>query len=519
MVRGRLTFVRTAVLPSTHVSQPRGKARPWINKKKAVTFQVVSRGYSDLLAGDPDAPQNVLEQIPSAADRRHPAATESASEDDDDDSLEFGEEEDSVASDDSAEGDDYDYSQHMKAIGASTGGFSVFVHKNGTVVPSTTVPAAVATDPNRLDPAVLGLATKRKTAAERLGLDKSLFAARSEDAEEAARFSRRFGHIPEEEFVDPHVLKELDDAMQAAEAAEQIDELPDDFVALANAESDDEGIGAEYSDDLHSGDDDSGHELDIDVDDDVPMPRKSTPPSGTGATKGRVVPEHMKDIEEQFHHELSKFDEEEEEEDVDDDADPSQFKGAADIGAFEGMLDEFLEQRSKTYLDGFRTAHSRTGPATGTDELDSSDGEELESPADAEDTEVIIVTADDRYGQDDCESVLSTYSNTENRPRLLDERPNTKIQFTKQGFPVVAGHSERKKDAVQRTAPPTQARAVPPPRKADETPEEKRQRKQTVKNLRRENREKKKQLKVAYKEEEQKQKKLETKSKASVTHF
>lgn len=491
----RFTSLRKSFLTRT---QPR-KVRPWIDKKKAVTFQLVSRGYADLLSGDPDAPRNVLEHVSGGQGDAH-----SSAEDDD----ESGDviEEPVMSEEDSDEqlGDAaYDYSQHMKQMGSSSVGFSVFVHKNGTIVPTQTVlePKADAPDGNQRPvpprPSV-------NSIGERLGLDSKLFASRSSAAEDEGRFMQKFGNIALDAFADPDDMAELELAMRTAELAEEVDDnLADDFVALANgSDSDTEGFDLDASD--------ADPEFDIDVDDDLPS---ANLPSVAPSRASRVATEQQLALHEQFRHELTKFDESQSE-DSDAGAESDLLSSTLGLEAFEGVLDNFLERQSKTLLDGFENPESGSSStaigrrdvvveSSDTDDASSNSAGTGEFIASDDDLELIVVSAPDRYTADDCESVLSTYSNTENHPRLLDATAKPpRIQFSRSGLP-----REAQPDPESSRPKPKQPKVV---RNKDESPEEKRARKQATKLSRRENREQKKQTKTAFRKEELVQKKVES---------
>lgn len=452
---------------------------------------------------------------------------------------------------DAAEEEEYDYSQHIKQMGSGNHvGFSVFVHKNGTIVPTATMnksdadeqDAANADNRLRLDrksikamkqPTSSALASSSSNvpnaAAARLGLDASLFAARSAIAEEEGRFMQKFGNIASDAFVDADIMEELEEAMRHAQEAdgELDEELPDDFVAIANA-SDSENGNDEDDDDNSFGE--GGSDLDIDIDEELPVKNAascSLQPRDTTVDASRNQPksEQMQILEEKFKRELAEFDEDDDfdGDDDDEDQDPSQFKGATDISAFEGVLDEFLEQRSKTYLDGFdRPTSSSVIPTH--DSSDESGGDESESDDDLDpreflnpddELEVVVVPVADRYNNDDCESVLSSYTNTENHPRLLDEVPRpSRIRFNKQGIPSVAptGPKPKKNRVEIQNAP------AAPVRRKDESSEEKKARKQALKEQRRQNRERKKELKTAFRQEEVVQKKIESR-RATVINY
>eukprot|EP01126_Amoeba_proteus_P066794 TRINITY_DN9737_c0_g1_i5.p1 TRINITY_DN9737_c0_g1~~TRINITY_DN9737_c0_g1_i5.p1 ORF type:complete len:192 (-),score=63.49 TRINITY_DN9737_c0_g1_i5:91-666(-) len=99
----------------------------------------------------------------------------------------------------------------------------------------------------------------------------------------------------------------------------------------------------------------------------------------------------------------------------------------------------------------------------------------------------------------DCESIISTYSNTENHPCLIVvPDAEAKIKLGSRGAPKLphsGGGVEEKKEVVSKIN-------VGAPRKKNETLEEKKMRKSKIKESRRQNRSEKKATKVAFKEEE-----------------
>eukprot|EP01102_Stenamoeba_stenopodia_P010437 TRINITY_DN3146_c0_g2_i1.p1 TRINITY_DN3146_c0_g2~~TRINITY_DN3146_c0_g2_i1.p1 ORF type:complete len:549 (-),score=224.79 TRINITY_DN3146_c0_g2_i1:113-1759(-) len=140
--------------------------------------------------------------------------------------------------------------------------------------------------------------------------------------------------------------------------------------------------------------------------------------------------------------------------------------------------------------------------------------EEENAKSDAEDDEDDEKIFESWYTEskridDDCESVLSTYTNTENHPKLLEEpKASKKIRISaKTGMPI--------------GVLPTRKKAVPEPpvepkkenlgkARTKETLEEKKARKKAIKAERKENRERKKQLKSKFQKEELRQKGLMT---------
>jgi protein LTV1 len=114
-------------------------------------------------------------------------------------------------------------------------------------------------------------------------------------------------------------------------------------------------------------------------------------------------------------------------------------------------------------------------------------------------------THDDRF---DCESIVSTYSNLYNRPAIINDQDDHKIKLSKKtGLPLGVlpekPMSKHQMDKIEHKI----TRILPeiPQRKENETKEEKKLRKQVVKEHRRERRVEKKINKMAFKSEKAKQ--------------
>lgn len=102
----------------------------------------------------------------------------------------------------------------------------------------------------------------------------------------------------------------------------------------------------------------------------------------------------------------------------------------------------------------------------------------------------------------DCESILSTYSNLYNRPKLIAEPRKDRIALSpRTGLPVDGRRDVRPPDGevASRRSTASVARA------RNETPEERRRRKASVKSLRRERRTEKKANSLAFRAEEKRQ--------------
>ncbi|KAH3761336.1 LTV1 protein [Pelomyxa schiedti] len=137
-------------------------------------------------------------------------------------------------------------------------------------------------------------------------------------------------------------------------------------------------------------------------------------------------------------------------------------------------------------------------------------------------TEIVEVENEDAE-EWDCESILSTYSTTENHPMILGEElfkaPKIKVS-AKTGLPIdlaLRKKPETKEEPRTEEPPPNKGTARP----ADETPEEKKARKAAVKEERRAKRIQKKVTQQAYKEAESAQVRslLQSASAKSITRF
>ena len=117
----------------------------------------------------------------------------------------------------------------------------------------------------------------------------------------------------------------------------------------------------------------------------------------------------------------------------------------------------------------------------------------------------------------DCESILSTYSNTQNRPKVIDfGRKNGAVQLTSRGMPIENSALSKKnlkqldsgfrKSEDYAKSVCSRASLVSAVRPKDESALDKKTRKNQVKEFRRERRSEKKQSKQAFRAEESRQK-------------
>ncbi|KAI0639864.1 Low temperature viability protein-domain-containing protein [Trametes polyzona] len=231
--------------------------------------------------------------------------------------------------------------------------------------------------------------------------------------------------------------------------------------------------------------------------------------------------EHLTVLDERFDQialEYEDSDEEEEEDPSLDDLDeaPDLIASRED---FESMMDEFLEKyeviagKMKPVLPGTATEKLDTirkalGEAKIRDDAEASGSED--------DDILMPLDVDDKKDRWDCETILTTYSNLENHPRLIKARQNKpvpKIRLDpKTGLPsVVEEQGARKQRQPDSSATDDEDEDDSRPvrvtvaRKKNETPEEKKARKQAVKAERQARRSEKKATRESFSKEVKRQ--------------
>ncbi|KAJ1973311.1 Protein ltv1, partial [Dimargaris xerosporica] len=179
---------------------------------------------------------------------------------------------------------------------------------------------------------------------------------------------------------------------------------------------------------------------------------------------------------------------------------------------FENILDEFLD---KYEVKGSKLSVKLEGdtPLDRIDTLrhalveDDSDGsvaqDSLRTQPQRDEYEVIHYQTTRKYGDDwDCESILSTYSNTENHPQLITEEPRRRIKLnSRTGMPSLEKDTATQEPnlGASESAPKTNRGA---PRSKNETAEEKKQRKQALKQEKQMRRQEKKATRASYRQQQ-----------------
>lgn len=431
--------------------------KPFIDKKKAVRFQLVHRGQRDPLQADADAPERVLHQIGEKQKGKKEERTEYG--------IHFND-------------DEYDYMQHLKPRG------------EGTLVLAEETQSDVAQKPVFKD--VGGI---------RLPAD-ILPSEYEEDEGMLGKGVLPRGPQPD---WDPDIVEALDDGVDLDDP-ENI--LEDDFMMMANAPCSDAERDIAHNMLRFDEEEEEYSDRDFDSDDCDLASAESGSNFDQEETKSRFTSysmtssvirrtEGLKLLDDCFERVMEEYDDEN--------------VGGLDEDDMDGVLtqenplvnqviDEVNEQQEKTrYPDSQPTGRVHFFE-------EEIDGE----PADVqtEDFERLQEPEKEKW---DCESIISTYSNIYHHPTVISEPGNRKpIQLTKNlAIPVnifkKKGENTRKEEM---DVPVEETQQIILNRPKNETKEEKKIRKLTVKEGKRERRVEKKANKLAFRDEHKIQEKV-----------
>ncbi|KAL7845489.1 hypothetical protein AOLI_G00236810 [Acnodon oligacanthus] len=453
---------------------PHRKKKSFISKKNAVSFHLVHRSQKDPLAADEKAPQHVL--LPASK-----IETEKRKEE----QRQFG-----VFFD-----DDYDYLQHLR---------------------ETSVPAELisAPQPHRDTRSVTfeeeeeeGEEEVITIPAASINLPSSVFA--SEFEEEVGLLNKAAPVSGPRLDLDPDIVAALDDDFDFDDPENMLD---DDFVVKANdtlpgdANMGDEGDDEEWTDEDESAEEDeqnydSAGGLSEDGDEyeggerqfafmDCETKSRFTEYSLSSSVMRRN--EQLTLLDERFEKFFELFD--------DDEIgalDNAELEGYIDPGSMrlEEVIKDYFKQKEKEYQKP-----EQLGPA----ELPSVKEEEEDDEVQEMETLVIEEPPAEKW---DCETIISTYSNLYNHPKLIEDPPKLKqIRVSnKTGIPLDVlpkkGPTARQVEQMERINDSDLPRASTQPRSREESKEDRKLRKQAIKDERKERRMEKKANKVAFKQE------------------
>lgn len=437
------------------------KKKKFIDKKNSVTFQLVHRSQRDPLVADETAPQRVL--LESISKKRKI-----------EEEQKFG-----IYFD-----DNYDYLQHLKDCNE--------VADWEPIVSRTRLAASEAS------PAL-------QNASQVFQLPSSVFQSQFEEKEGLLNKAATIkGPRPE---LDPDIVAALDDDFNFEDPD---NELEDDFITLAN----NDGISTE-----NKNEDDGGSASDSDAFDDeyCDSDEEKKTRFTNYSMSSSILPrsEILQTLDDRFEKIYEQYDEDE--------------IGALDGEEIAGFLDpesELMKQLLKDHEINMKEKSTLGEVLNDTSENDH------KFKLDCTDTFVEMELSEKPGRNDenkwDCESILSTYSNIYNRPKLIKEvqKPKVVKLNEKTGIPenvLHGGANALTKKALKLLSQEmsnsscldVDIKSIMSKRSAafsirdrNETPEERKERKVAVKELRKERRLEKKANKEAFKEEEIRQAKV-----------
>lgn len=455
---------------------PHRKKKPFIEKKKAVTFHLVHRSQRDPLAADETAPQRVL--LP--ADK---VETDKRKEE----QRKFG-----VFFD-----DDYNYLQHLKESG-----------------PAELVPSETSQAPSRI------LVTEDGKVEEEaeyiqgpsINLPSSVFASEFEEDVGLLNKAAPRGLCLD---LDPDIVAALDDDFDFDNPENQLD---DNFILQANDTTiiDRNEYGADDNEweDVDSEEDDDGSQ-EGDFDSDGPFSDEEGE-GGDGRmkefmflqeeTKSRFSQYSMSSSVIRRNEQLTLLDERFQKfyEQFDDDEigalDNAELEGFihADSNRLKDVVDDYFKEKAKELVKLKDLEHKP--------ELDLVEEEE-------EDEEMQTIVIEEPGEKWDCESILSTYSNLYNHPQIIKDPPKAKVikVSAKTGIPVgilpERGLTAKQVERMVMINDGDLSKVSTQPRSKHETTDERKARKLAIKEERKDRRMEKKANKQAFKMEKSRQEK------------
>ncbi|XP_058390192.1 protein LTV1 homolog [Diceros bicornis minor] len=459
---------------------PHRKKKPFIEKKKAVSFHLVHRSQRDPLAADETAPQRVLLPTQKINDEERRA-----------EQRKYG-----VFFD-----DDYDYLQHLKEPSG----------------PSELIPTSASSARNRRDEEDTSV-----ISTTGIQLPSSVFA--SEFEEDVGLLNKAAPVSGPRLDFDPDIAAALDDDFDFDNPDNL---LEDDFILQANKPTEEEGMDvwkseAEDGSEWEDVDDEKEGGSDEDYSDsagslsDEAMSAPGKPPGAREnhffweeETKSRFTDYSMTSSVMRRNEQLTLHDERFEKfyEQYDDDEigalDNAELEGSiqVDSSRLEEVLNDYYKEKAENCVK-LNTLESFEDQDLPMNELDGSEEEEIVT--------VVLEEAKEKW---DCESICSTYSNLYNHPHLIKYEPKPKhIRLSsKTGMPLNVlpkkGLTARQVERMQLIDGGDLPKVSTQPRCRNESKEEKRARKQAIREERKERRVEKKANRLAFKLEKRRQEK------------
>ncbi|XP_068177297.1 protein LTV1 homolog [Antennarius striatus] len=450
---------------------PHRKKKSFIEKKKAVTFHLVHRSQRDPLAADEKAPQHVL--LPTSKGEAEKRREEQ---------RKFG-----VFFD-----DDYDYLQHLKESSCPN-----------DLVAADRQPLSLCEDDEDKEKGDVA----QTIPVASINLPSSVFASAFE--EEVGLLNKAAPISGPRLDMDPDIVAALDDDF-AYDDPENI--LEDDFMLKANSsrgaadiedDDDDDDDGDEWEDTDEECNSEDGLSIDEDIDEDgeflfMDEETKSrfTEYSLTSSVMRRN--DQLTLLDDRFEKFYEQFDDVE--------------IGALDNAELEGFIEPDSMRLKEIIKDYFiqKERECQKPNVLGPKELPILKEEEDDDTEEQDLETVVVVVPEEKW---DCETIISTYSNIYNRPKVIEEPAAPKLIHvsSKTGIPLdvlpTRGLTTKQAERMTRINDSDLPRVSTQPRNKQESKQERKARKQAIKEERKERRVEKKANKMAFKEEKARQEK------------
>ncbi|XP_023952700.2 protein LTV1 homolog [Bicyclus anynana] len=476
--------------------------KKFIDRKKAVTFNLVHRSQRDPLVADESAPQRVLVPVNANVPAKKEKDTELTPEQRREEQSKYG-----IFFD-----DDYNYLQHLKDTREVT---MVLQPKSShkRKDKSAAQPQHDDDDDDE-DPKISSLKT------DTLKLPSSVFASEVEEDVGLLNKAASQGLCLE---LDPDVVAALDEDFDFDDPDNQ---LEDNFIEMAMAEGSSDNEDDDVDGDSMSGDDYSDKAFVSDDDSDTSQDGRHRMPSwgDKDETKSRFSQYSMSSsvirrnqglslLDNRFEKMFAEYDDTE--------------VGALDLEEIEGFMPEshrmLLEAAEQFEESQRRYQLDKEKEIARIQRL-----QEIQEESEEDELVTVEVEPKEKW---DCETILSTYSNLYNHPKVIEEpKKLQKIKINpKTGIPedpqkhnkltlksLAKFNAENKSDVnevsdddgVTNADTVLSTLSVLSIRPKEETPEEKKERKRLLKEYRKERRVEKKANKEAFKEEKKRQEKI-----------
>ena len=457
------------------------KKKKFIDKNSATTYHLVHRSQKDPLQADEDAPQKVL--VPS--DPEHAAEQRKCG-------IDFD--------------DDYDYLQHLKSpgdlnnVGPGTEVYRVPAKKEQEVTKKSHYELPAEVFPSQVENEVGLLNMAAPCSGPRLDFDPDILAALDDDYEHQDDIEDDFFAIADSEQM-PEIAEGEEE--RAAQLMPEINGEANpwaDFYAYRDSQAQ---AAANSDEELFEYDEQFEYEgqSECEWSDEV----GSLKSFGAEETKTRFTNYSMTSSVVKRNSQLEQLDEAFEkvyeaeygEDQIGDLSDEEEEGPMEDNDLMRSLIADFEKNQIKEksrHAEYMKSKVKNLVPKKELSEKEEQDEEEEEE--EEEETEIIrVCVPQDKEDRWDCETILSTYSNLYNHPKII-EAPSKK-------------KNKAKKISVCEAAPEPEPERERPItyRPAGETLEEKKARKNAVKEEKRLRRQEKKEHKLAFKAESLKQKK------------